>query len=140
MQFYTKKTSGVTINYSCSVTPAMHKKVCSIIKDGEEWFAYEKSDVFAAARERVSSDLWAFTPQFLSRMTGLSIGVFLALGQLCEDSREAVQALVAHTCGIDEFVHEALDVDGYGHFLSTYDGLEVVVTVGKKMFYLYRSN
>ncbi len=41
-----------------------------------------------------------------------------------ERSNDAVLSLVERTCGLDDFVEDAVSADGRGHFLSHYDGEE----------------
>jgi hypothetical protein len=41
---------------------------------------------------------------------------------------------------IDEFVEDAIRYDGYGHFLSPYDGEENEIEVDGATYYVYRTN
>ena len=68
--------------------------------------------------------MWAFNDEFLAEMTGLPAVIFKALQPQCENSNDAVLALVDKTCGLEDFAQTAIDADGRGHFLATYDGEE----------------
>jgi len=51
----------------------------------------------------------------------------------CESANEALKAMITD---LDEFVEEAIGVDGRGHFLSTYDGAEEE----EGEYFIYRVN
>lgn len=92
------------------------------------------------AKEHIRETLWAFIPSFLARKTGLPEEVFHALSKKCEGGNDAILALIEETCGLDAFVEAAVKADGYGHFLSSYDGEEGEVTVEGKDYFIYRMN
>ena len=77
-----------------------------------------------------------FNADFLAQMTELPEEIFPHL----VDQNEAVARLIEKTCGLDEFVAEAIRWDGRGHFLSSYDGEELEVEVDGQWFYIYRTN
>ena len=88
--------------------------------------------------EEVENLLWAFNSDFLANMTGLDVAVFDTLSKLYEDSQEAIKAIVENTCTMDDLVNEAIAWDGRGHFLSTYDGNEIELSVDGEDYYCYR--
>jgi hypothetical protein len=55
----------------------------------------------------------------------------------CEGCNEAIFALIGD---FNHFVDDASAADGRGHFLSSYDGEEQEVKIGKTMYFLYRTN
>ena len=77
-----------------------------------------------AAHEYIEGSVWAFNADFLESMTDMPYEIFEALQPQCEPSNEPILACIERTCGIDEFVEEAINCDGRGHFLSSYDGHE----------------
>ena len=89
-------------------------------------------------KEYIQETLWAFRPSFLAKETGLPEKVFHALTEQCESGNDAILALVEETCGLDAFVEAAVEADGYGHFLASYDGEEGKVTVGGEDYFIYR--
>jgi len=80
------------------------------------------SAALTAARE----SLWAFSSVYLSRFLGLSMNQQKAIekmqSELCEDAQEIIALLLGDR--IDELLEDAVETDGRGHFLSTYDGEE----------------
>lgn len=90
-------------------------------------------------KEYIEQSLWAFNASFLSYETDLPIEVYEALQGQCESSNEAVAALVEKTCGIDSLVDSAISADGRGHFLSSYDGQELEVSINGVNYYIYRN-
>lgn len=89
-------------------------------------------------KEYIQETLWAFIPSFLAEETGLPEEVFHALTEMCESGNDAILALVEKTCGLDAFVKAAIKADGYGHFLSPYDGKEKRVSVKGEDYFIYR--
>lgn len=52
----------------------------------------------------------------------------------CEDFNEVVKSIIAD---LEDFTRDAIDHDGRGHFLSTWDGQEHEVEVEGETYYLY---
>ena len=85
-------------------------------------------------KEEIESSLWAFNPDFILNYTKFYESSSACedeefceamkdlQGRLCESANAIVKALVADR--FDEFVEDAIDADGRGHFLSFYDGKE----------------
>jgi hypothetical protein len=92
-------------------------------------------------KDKILSSMWTFSPDFLSKATGIEKTVFRALSNLNEKSNDAITALVRSTCGIDSLVEQAISSDGRGQYLASYDGEEVqYVTKSGKTVYIYRCN
>lgn len=125
---------------------------CSALTDEqeafiEEWYenngaghmmVYDEEARDDEVRLRIEDSLWAFNTDFLSSETGLPDAVFKALQSLGEDGNDAVKALIEVTCGLQEIIDEAVRMDGYGHFLSSWDGNEIELEAGGERFYVYR--
>lgn len=107
--------------------------------EGEEYLVLEGDEVEEAVADYIDETLWAFNSGFLSDLTRIDSVVFETLGKLCEGANEAVRSIIDATCGMEEVVSEAIRWDGAGHFLSSYDGSEVEVTVEGETLYLYRN-
>lgn len=79
-----------------------------------------------AAREAAQGSLWAFSSSWIGQFLELNDSQTKAIekmqGELCEDAQEIVALLIGDR--LDEFLNNAIEVDGRGHFLSTYDGEE----------------
>ena len=123
--------------------------VQDIVENGDEEWQIEGVDYYVLteeeANERVADyikeALWSFNPSCLADSTGLPIEVFEALADndRCESNNEAIESCINMTCGMNEFVKEAVRYDGRGHFLSSYDGDEIeVITDNGEYYYCYR--
>lgn len=98
-----------------------------------------------AARGEILESLWAFRPEFiLSHMhdhgptsvredEAICKALRIMQEELCESATPIIRALIAD---LDDFVSDAIQADGRGHFISRYDGDEI--ELGE--FYAYRQN
>ena len=105
-----------------------------------EYMVLSEHERYEKTKEYIRETLWAFSPSFLSKETGLPKEVFSALSEKCESGNDAILALIEKTCGLDAFVEAAVEADGYGHFLASYDGREGKVTVEGEDYFIYRIN
>ena len=105
-----------------------------------EYMVLTEHERYEKTKEYIRETLWAFSPSFLSKETGLPKEVFSALSEKCESGNDAILALIEKTCGLDAFVEAAVEADGYGHFLASYDGEEGKVTVEGEDYFIYRIN
>jgi len=112
---------------------------CIFMVQGE-YMVLSEQERYEKTKEYIRETLWAFSPSFLSKETGLPEEVFSALSEKYENGNDAILALVEKTCGLDAFVEAAVEADGYGHFLASYDGEEGKVTVEGEDFFIYRMN
>lgn len=98
-----------------------------------------------AAEDYIKETLWAFNADFILEHTSVyeettaheDEEIINALremqGKLCESANALVKALISD---IDKFIEDAIDADGRGHFLSSWDGIENK----SGDFYIYRTN
>lgn len=113
--------------------------------DGEEYaVADTDEEADTAAVLAAGSMLWAFRSSFIAGFLNLSDDQAKAIGfmqeKLCEDA-DAIIALLLGT-RLDEFLADAIGLDGRGHFLSGYDGEEIdgeEISPAFKGKYLYRT-
>ena len=105
----------------------------------ENWLLATDSEADEHASELVLDSIWAFRPSFLSGATGIDQEVFEAIraNGRCEDNNNAIIAIIDSTCGITHFVAQAIQTEGRGHFISSYDGEEHEISGN---LYLYRLN
>lgn len=99
--------------------------------DHGEYLFVHPADLDELLRKTIGEILWAFNAGFLASETGLPLAVFEAIhkAELCEDANPAMRALVDATCGLTQFAADAVQADGAGHFLASYDGDETELTV-----------
>ena len=105
----------------------------------DEYKVYTDREATIACNEQIKDSLWAFNSEFLASYTRVDSKVFEALAGLCEDANDAVLSIIEGTkgkTGFTEFAKRAVNEDGRGHFLASYDSEES--ECGK--FYAYRTN
>jgi len=92
-----------------------------------------------AVSEYIWDNAWTFSPKFLSAFTGLPKRVFEALREDGAESNTAVLRLIEKTDGGWKcFVREAVEADGRGHFLATFDGEETSFLHGGRVWFIYQ--
>jgi hypothetical protein len=92
------------------------------------------------ANSYIEGSLWAFRPEFLASETLLPEEVFESLQNKCENANEPINSLIKKTCGLDTFIQSAIDADGRGFFISSYDGEEHEIKLENKWYYMYRKD
>jgi hypothetical protein len=109
--------------------------------DGIDYLVLTDSEADDKVEEYIEETLWAFTPNFLSDVTGVGSEVFEAIqaNGRCEGNNEAIKSILDATdTSICEVAEEAISWDGRGHFLSPYDGEEIEVYADGEYYYCYR--
>lgn len=95
------------------------------VAEGYDYEVHNEEEREERVTEYIRNSLWAFTPSFLANMTELPEEVFEVLSEKCENGNDAIERIITKTCGLEAFVDEAIRYDGYGHFMSSYDGEEI---------------
>lgn len=116
-----------------------------LVAEGQEWRVLTDREADKAAKEAIRDSLWAFNYSFLSchfrrgidNSSDMERSIRHMQKTMCESCNEAIFALIGD---FNYFVNDAIASDGRGHFLSSYDGEEQEVTIGKTMYFLYRQN
>jgi hypothetical protein len=96
------------------------------VPSGAEYECYTPENARSKAEGYIKDSLWAFTLKAINDAGLLKIELSdKALEclqkcqvELCEDANDLILALVTD---IDELIEWAINVDGLGHFLNTYD-------------------
>lgn len=93
-----------------------------VTDDGEEYLIMNDDERKEAVIESIKETASYFNASFLSDMTELDEVVFEAL----VDKNEAVVRIIEKCCdgGLVSFAKKAVEADGFGHFLSSYDSEE----------------
>ena len=106
----------------------------------QEYLVCTDGEAEQEVKENILESLWAFNTDFIlshSKIENYSDRTEKAFRkmqeELCESANEIVKAIIED---LDEFVEDAIESDGRGHFLSGYDGEENEI----KEFYIYRIN
>jgi len=105
-----------------------------LIIDGEEWAVAEgEEEANKAARPAVEDSICYFRPDFLAAHSDVPEEVFVFLASKCFDNNEAYKSMIYD---VDDFIDDAIDADGRGHFLNTYNSKEY--EIGE--YFLYQIN
>lgn len=133
------------INYNVSVTvsDAIEQAVETYINEnmgGTEYYdVHTEESRKEAVREYIEGNVWAFQAWFIADHTseGVTTDVIEILQEKCEGANEAILQLIEGGTGLNEFVEKAVQLDGYGHFLSAYDGVEHEIEVEGELYFIY---
>ena len=105
----------------------------SLACNGAEYMVLTDEQADAKAKEEILNSLWAFNADFVIKhcknyddMDQYEVESAIeslrhAQEKCCENANGLVFALIDN---IDEFVEDAIYVDGRGHFIAYYDGVE----------------
>jgi hypothetical protein len=118
----------------------------------QEYLVLTEDEREKEVHDRIRQDLWAFNTEFiLDHASKIDVNgqeyetvkkAFQEMQtKLCESANEIVFAIIDD---FDDFVSDAVNADGYGHFLSQYDGEEneesEVIDNKRVYYYIYRQN
>ena len=93
-----------------------------LVIDGDEYAVAEtEQKAFEACCESIEDTLCYFSPSFLAEQTELPVEIFEALARTDFSNNEVYKDLIERVTTIENFVQEAIDCDGMGHFLASYD-------------------
>ena len=99
-----------------------------LIIDGDEYaVAATEQEAFKACCENIEDSLCYFKPSFLAEQTELPVELFEALANADFSDNEVYKDLIERVTTIENFVQEAIDCDGMGHFLAPYDSQEHMI-------------
>lgn len=135
----------ITINFSAGieVTDELEQAVEAYINEnmgGTDWYDVHNEDSrMVATREYIEENAWAFNAWFIAdhASEGVTTDVIEILQEKCEGANDAILQLIEGGSGLDEFVEDAVNLDGCGHFLSGYDGEEHEIEVDGEVYYIY---
>jgi transcriptional regulator with XRE-family HTH domain len=104
-----------------------------VLDTGANYAVLTEEQADARAKEEILESLWAFNADFVIshcknyndmdqwEFNSAVESLRHAQENCCENANGLVRALIAD---IDEFVEDAIDADGRGHFIAYYDGVE----------------
>ena len=97
-----------------------------------------------AARNYIKNTLWAFDPGFILRQCELPNSMREMFtqwqGTQCECCNDDLEDIIERLCGLDDFADAAIQSDGRGRFLGSYDDCENKVhsDLLDEVYYVYR--
>ena len=127
--------------FDCSVQDVVDRGDDEFSIDGSYYLVLTEDEADDKVADYIEDSLWAFTPNFLSSVTGVDSEVFEAIqaNGRCESNNDAIMSILdATNTSISEVASEAVRWDGRGHFLSSYDGEEIEVYADGEFYYCYR--
>ena len=110
--------------------------------DGGEYLVLTDDEADEKAKQEILETLWAFNSEFILSCCELDSSrcVVASLRDMqencCESCNAFIRALIEGTCGIGEFVYQAIESDGREHFIATYDDEENE----QDEYFIYRVN
>ena len=104
--------------------------------NGREYRVLTDEEADEAATDYIRESVWSFNAYFLAQFTGLPVAMFEAIQDQCEGANDAILECIERFGSIKDFVQAAIEDDGRGHFLSSYDGEEVAF----EEYFIYRQN
>ena len=123
--------------------------VYSDYRNNKEYLIFTDKEATKECKERILEDLWAFRPEFICNFIknsgelndkdfdNLVECIRKIQDKICEGANPIIKALIPN---IKEFIREAIEIDGRGHFLASYDNLENEVILNGKIYFVYRRN
>jgi len=119
-----------------------HYGLTVLAYNGEEYAIGTEEEADAAVKEYIRNSIWAFNTAFILEHCGLPFELEEAIKTFQETKYEmandALLALIEKCGDFNEFVKKAVEADGRGHFLSTYDGEEYEIKYNGKTYCIYR--
>jgi len=111
----------------------------------ESYLVLDDEEADQYVRDRILETLWAFNTEFILSHSRINTdneevvikSIKVMQEKLCENANPVIRALLADE---EEFIDDAVEADGRGHFLSGYDNQENEVSDSEHCFYIYRQN
>ena len=114
----------------------------------DNYAVYTKSEREEALKDYIKESAWAFKASFILEHNSkimnnttdrefdqIKKSIEKTQDYLCDSCNALMLALIDD---LDEFCTDAVEADGCGHFLSSYDGEEREVDYNGKKYYIYR--
>jgi hypothetical protein len=139
-----EKSEAFSAYIGCEVQETREDNVFEPLEEPGEYLVLTDEEADEKAKEYIRDSLWAFNVDFLMNFCDAldepsARKAFSKMQEkLCEGANELVYALVKER--FDEFVQDAIQCDGRGHFLSHYDGEENEIKHNDVWYFIYRVN
>ena len=91
------------------------------IDDDSYAVAANEEEATQAVAEYIKSHICYFNPSFIAEHSDVPVEIFEALAEKGFDKPDVYLQVIYD---FDDFVNDAIDADGRGHFLNTWDGKE----------------
>lgn len=130
-----KEMLAKCLGISADTISSSSRRYFELNDDSAEYLVLDEEEREEELQDNIKETCSYFIPEFLAEETELPSEVFKAL----VDKNEAVYKLLERCVdgGFEQFCEDAVNADGYGHFLSGYDGEELELTDD---LFAYRTN
>lgn len=107
----------------------------------EEYLVFEETEAYDEARRAAKELLWAFKADYLAYYLEISETAIEAMQEkMSEDCNEDLISIADNADNLDDLLDAAIDEDGMGQFIATYDGEENEVVLDGVTYYIFRTN
>lgn len=102
------------------------------------WLCLDDDEADARAKEYILDSLWAFNADFLESYVpaGIDADTIRIIQEKHEGANDPLRAMIGDR--FDELVADAIQSDGRGHFLASYDDDEIEHTHAGRTWCIYR--
>ncbi len=115
------------------------EEAATLIADSD-YYVLTDEEADNMAQEYIEDSLWAFNASVIVEVCNLDSSLEEMIEtfceEKCEEANEAIKSLICNCSDIDDFAERAIELDGRGHFLSSYDGIEIE----QDEYFVYRCN
>lgn len=136
---------------SSSLFEEIYNKVENMFPEQDDFLILDETTKEEFAKERVQETLWAFETSFVMNHLKLEIVQDLGGGNGYQELKKAIQDAQENLCesantliktltNWENMIEEALEIDGYGHFLNGYDGEEHELEISGNTYFVYYNN
>ena len=105
-----------------------------------EYLVLTDTEAYTYAEKYIKDTLWAFRAEFIIDECGLNPectdAIRVMQERCCESCNSIIRAIIDGSCGIDDFVYDAINSDGRGFYIAQYDNNENETD----NYYIYRIN
>ena len=136
---YDDKACALAAHLGCDLDDVNESQWGEFEAEGGDYLVLTDDEADEKAHEYIEQSVWAFNASFLEcHIDALDADDIDRLrGDRCEDCNDALVKLIDD---FEYFVQDAINADGRGHFLSSYDGNEEEEEIDGMMYFIYRTN
>lgn len=128
--------------FKCKLEDIEHVEDDTYLVEGLEYIICDDEEADRLTAEYIENSVWAFNPNFIcnciedlsnSAKEGLEEMIKHIQIEQCESANDAILKILGNN--LEDLIQDAIQCEGRGHFLSSYDGEEVEIRGG---LYAYR--
>lgn len=137
-----EQISEVQKYFQCEIEDIEHVEDDTYMVEGQEYVICDDERADSLTADYIENIVWAFNPNFIcncieglshSAMTGLEEMIKNIQVAQCESANDSILKILGNN--LEDLIAAAIQCDGRGHFLSSYDADEIEIT---RDLYAYR--